>query len=214
MKKEGLVMDKSVSSKRQVKKEEKERRLLSAAYILFMEKGIQNTSVSDIVKEAGVAKGTFYLYYQDKAEIEEKLIVKETVKILEAAIKYSNESDETAFEELFIIAMDYIIDYLEENQSVIEFIHKNLSYAIYILNSSSKGSKFRSIYDQIYVKYKENVGAVSIENPDVVVSLCIEFLGASIYSSLVLNMPMPMILLRPHLHRIIRSIFDEYTIYK
>lgn len=199
-------------NKRQENKEAKERKLLEAAYKLFVEQGIQNTSVNDIVKAAGVAKGTFYLYYQDKADIEEKLIVKETVIILESAMSVASQSNETSFEELFIIAMDYIIDYLEDNSDVMSFINKNLSYAIYVLHSRSKDNRFRAIYDKLYTHYKDNVGVVALENPEVVISLCIEFLGASIYSSLVLNMPMSMTKLRPHLHRIVRSIFKEYAI--
>ena len=40
--------------------------LLDAAFTLFTTKGINKTSISDIVSAAGVAKGTFYLYFVDK----------------------------------------------------------------------------------------------------------------------------------------------------
>lgn len=43
--------------------------LLTAAEILFRENGVDRTAVSDIVKKAGVAQGTFYNYYQSKDEI-------------------------------------------------------------------------------------------------------------------------------------------------
>lgn len=36
---------------------------------LFENKGVLNTSVNDIVKKAGIAKGTFYIYYKNKAEL-------------------------------------------------------------------------------------------------------------------------------------------------
>ncbi|MCP4134202.1 MAG: TetR/AcrR family transcriptional regulator [bacterium] len=36
---------------------------------LFTEKGVENSSVNDIVKMAGIAKGTFYLYYQNKDDL-------------------------------------------------------------------------------------------------------------------------------------------------
>ena len=39
----------------------KRESLLDTAFKLFTEKGIHNTSISDIVEQAGVAKGTFYL---------------------------------------------------------------------------------------------------------------------------------------------------------
>ena len=50
--------------------ENKENRLLNTAFKLFTEKGIKNTSIQDIVDNAEVGKGTFYLYFKDKYEIE------------------------------------------------------------------------------------------------------------------------------------------------
>ena len=43
--------------------------LIQAAVRVFSQKGFQKTRVSDIVGEAGVAQGTFYLYFQSKEEI-------------------------------------------------------------------------------------------------------------------------------------------------
>ena len=44
-------------------------RLTDAALKLMSERGINATSVSEIAAEAELANGTFYLYFQDKAEI-------------------------------------------------------------------------------------------------------------------------------------------------
>ena len=43
--------------------------LLKAAIRKFHQKGYQKTRISDIVSEAGVAQGTFYLYFKSKEEI-------------------------------------------------------------------------------------------------------------------------------------------------
>ena len=51
---------------RESRKERKRQSLLAAAYGLFTEKGVAKTSVDEIVRRANVAKGTFYLYFQDK----------------------------------------------------------------------------------------------------------------------------------------------------
>jgi len=40
--------------------------IAAAASRVFLERGVANTSVSDIVKAAGVAQGTFYLYFDSK----------------------------------------------------------------------------------------------------------------------------------------------------
>ncbi len=49
-------------------------KLIRAAIKVFSEKGFFNTKVSDIVKEAGVAQGTFYIYFKSKEEIFLKIV--------------------------------------------------------------------------------------------------------------------------------------------
>ena len=56
-------------------KEGKQNRLLNTAFKLFTEKGTKDTSIQEIVDNASVAKGTFYLYFKDKYEIRDILIV-------------------------------------------------------------------------------------------------------------------------------------------
>jgi AcrR family transcriptional regulator len=55
-------------------KAERRRELLAAARDVFVEKGFSAASVDDIVARAGVARGTFYLYFQDKRSIFEALV--------------------------------------------------------------------------------------------------------------------------------------------
>ena len=47
----------------------KRERFLAIAQRRFMEDGYARTSVSAIVREAGVAQGTFYLYFKNKAHL-------------------------------------------------------------------------------------------------------------------------------------------------
>ncbi|UKI57168.1 MAG: TetR/AcrR family transcriptional regulator [Clostridium sp.] len=50
-------------SKNRRKKTNKKRIYSLPLIIYLLKKGINDTSISDIVNEAGVAKGTFYLYF-------------------------------------------------------------------------------------------------------------------------------------------------------
>ena len=52
-----------------IDKEEKRCDIALSAITLFCEKGIQQTSIDQIAKSAGVAKGTIYLYFKNKEEI-------------------------------------------------------------------------------------------------------------------------------------------------
>ena len=64
-------------------KKQKQEKLLSAAFTLLSRKDIVDITVNDIVKEAGLAKGTFYLYFKDKYSIRDALIEKETSRLFE-----------------------------------------------------------------------------------------------------------------------------------
>ena len=61
--------------KRTVKKpEERRSELIACAQKLFFSEGYESTSVRDIVDEVGVAKGTFYYYFESKRAILEALV--------------------------------------------------------------------------------------------------------------------------------------------
>ncbi len=51
------------------KPEERRNEILNTAQRLFIENGYLETSVSEIVKEIGVAQGTFYYYFKTKEEV-------------------------------------------------------------------------------------------------------------------------------------------------
>lgn len=55
-------------------KQERRRELLAAAREAFVEKGFQAATVEDIVANADVARGTFYLYFSDKRDVFEALV--------------------------------------------------------------------------------------------------------------------------------------------
>ena len=50
-------------------KDARRRELIEAARALFVEQGYEGTSVAAIVQRAGVAQGTFYLYFEGKARV-------------------------------------------------------------------------------------------------------------------------------------------------
>ena len=52
--------------KAETNKKRKKNALFQTAYELFTDKGFAKTTISDIVNKAGLAKGTFYLYFKDK----------------------------------------------------------------------------------------------------------------------------------------------------
>ncbi|RME28852.1 MAG: TetR/AcrR family transcriptional regulator [Deltaproteobacteria bacterium] len=57
-----------------VKKERRRAHLLKSALEVFGEKGYHAATVSDIIKRAGVARGTFYLYFGSKRAVFDQLL--------------------------------------------------------------------------------------------------------------------------------------------
>nr|WP_315433400.1 TetR/AcrR family transcriptional regulator [uncultured Stomatobaculum sp.] len=56
------------------KGEKRKQELLNLAYRMFIEKGYENTSIDEIVTKAGVAKGTYYYYFESKEATLEAVI--------------------------------------------------------------------------------------------------------------------------------------------
>jgi TetR/AcrR family transcriptional regulator len=54
---------------RQRRKSERPQELLGAALAQFVEKGLAATRMDDVARQAGVSKGTLYLYYASKEEL-------------------------------------------------------------------------------------------------------------------------------------------------
>ena len=53
---------------------ERRQRILECAQAVFAEKGYHRASISDIIARAGVARGTFYLYFKSKRAIFDQLL--------------------------------------------------------------------------------------------------------------------------------------------
>jgi len=61
--------DSGRSERARKQREERRGQMLDAALRVFARRGYHATSVSDIVQEAAVARGTFYLYFRSKHEL-------------------------------------------------------------------------------------------------------------------------------------------------
>lgn len=58
---------------RAINRRQRTETICAAALGLFLEQGLEATTVDAITREAGVAKGSFYRYFEDKAQLVEAL---------------------------------------------------------------------------------------------------------------------------------------------
>lgn len=196
-----------IISKIQEKKNEKENKILKSSYKLFTEKGINSTSIQDIVDDAGIAKGTFYLYFKDKYDLQNKLIIKKSQMLFQNALNSINKNVIKNFEDQIIFVIDYIIDIVSKDKTLINFIEKDLSLGIYsdvneIINSNKIGIK------EIFLKgLKEH--NIKLKNPDVTLFMIIELASSTIFTSITKNKPLPINQYKPYLYDAIRRIIKE-----
>jgi AcrR family transcriptional regulator len=59
---------------RETNRREREKALSDAALELFLARGLDGVTIDDITQAAGVAKGTFYRYFEDKAALVDFLL--------------------------------------------------------------------------------------------------------------------------------------------
>ncbi|WBW96843.1 TetR/AcrR family transcriptional regulator [Oceanirhabdus sp. W0125-5] len=187
----------------------KEGKLFEAAYDLFTSKGIHNTAISEIVKKAGVAKGTFYLYFQDKYDIVDLIVVRKSNKILIEAMDEVIKSGVNNFEDSVIMFVDYIIEVLRKDKKLLKLIHKNLSWGLF-------DSAFRNIeqYDDArkiiyyFIDELEHEG-VSQEEAEKILFMIVELTSAIVYSSIILKEPDEIDEMKPLLYKTIRKMIQN-----
>ena len=173
--------------------------------------GKKLTSISDIVNNAGVAKGTFYLYFKDKYDIRNKLVSHKSSQLFRNAIEALNASGKKlTFNERIIFIVDNIINQLNENKSLLTFIAKNLSWGVFkhALTSPIKDDDidFRNIYDAMLADAPYN-----IVQPEVMIFMIVELVSSTCYSSILYNEPVDIGELKPYLYICINNIIDTHA---
>lgn len=189
------------------KQQKKRQMLLETAFQLFTSKGINETTIQDIASEAGVAKGTFYLYFHDKYDLIEKLRIKKTTKLFEDGIHYSKTQSFKNFKEQLIIIIDYIIDELVNNKELLKFIYKNLSMGAHNIQlGGEQGEHNLSIFELFEQRAKED--GMALKDAKIVFFMIIELVGSTCYTSILFDLPLPIEEYKPYLYQSIRKLLD------
>jgi AcrR family transcriptional regulator len=88
---------------RRVDRTARRSELAAAAARIFAERGVANTSVSDIVKAAGVAQGTFYLYFATKDDVVLAVVDEMAGRMIEQITSAVESAGSTAVEKFLAL---------------------------------------------------------------------------------------------------------------
>ena len=201
---------------------QKKKALLDTAFSLFVDHGFIKTSVADITKKAGVAKGTFYLYFSDKYDIRDKLIARKAADLLrkawQALEKRKQEEPESCqagtlagFEDDMIFLIDRIVTQLDNNKMLLNFVSKNLEWGVFkhamIRETDDIGFDVPEIYNDMLEK-----SGRKFRDPELMLFMILELVGSTIHNVILYKEPVTLEVLRPELYQTIRLIIREQDI--
>ncbi len=186
--------------------------LLSISRKLFFSKGYEKTTVSDIIDEIGIAKGTFYHYFKSKEDLLDKLVENfntDTYSAVDIIVK-SDLSPLKKFEHVFKVIKDVktenydlmitLLDFMYDEKNILfkEKLYKNymrnLSPVLTtIIEEGSQDGSFRTFEPEttaeiilsLFMKFGELLGPMwkrVYEEPEI--TLIIELKGRSLVNAI------------------------------
>ena len=184
------------------KKNEKYTKVLDTALGLFEKNGTHLVSIDEIVKGAGVAKGTFYLYFKDRYDLISTLIIEKASKYMSLL---SDEYEPRDFGDVSTSVrhyIEYISDFLQKNKTLCILIEKNLNTCVNAVAQTKEGP-IKELYEKIFSELI-NCGVAEAE-ARAKLYLYIELIVSSCCNAIIRETPYTIEELKPHLCQIIES---------
>ena len=176
------------------KKAAKRKRLLDAAYTLFQEKGAANTTINDIAKEAQVAKGTFYLYFRDKTEILDALVMQICHKVFRNA----------CIPDRVVSLVDYILEYFKQDPLTLSVLRRNFTWRP-VLDAELHTSD--PVLEQLRDTIRNSPAMQGRTEAEIInlVYVLMEMVGSVAYAAIIEHTPDDIDNMKPVLYDIIRK---------
>jgi len=121
-------------------KKEKQERILNAAKKEFSNKLFAEVSINKIVKEAGISRGSFYMYFSNKEDIYSHLFNVELIKVKNECLNFLNDNNGdviTSFKALFRKIIDDIKK--RDNISFLKNVMSNMTHYYSLIDNTNDG---------------------------------------------------------------------------
>lgn len=182
----------------------KQQSLLESAFQLFSSKGMSNTSVSDIVNRAGMAKGTFYLYFHNKYDLQSKLISYKASQMLRHALDFSGYRKQEGTEDKIIAIIDDLLRQFQENSGILKIINKRLSWGVFKTAMEHTDEDILREFMSIIPDF------VSEKEREMVIYTIVELVGSTCHDVILAGEPATLEEYKPYLYRSVRAIIHTY----
>lgn len=186
----------------------KKEKIMQAALSVFKKKGPDKASVREIMAESGFGLGTFYLYYTDKNDLKEKIVLDKAMDII---IKAENNCEGEDPIERYISFVDYIIDYLVANPFELDLLSNNITWALYTkIEHDERLTEADSTLQFILNKY-ENLFSKSYSQSQqlYILAMTFDIMMTTCKSALMEDSTLSIDEMKPVLFAVVRKIFNR-----
>ncbi|CCX85685.1 transcriptional regulator TetR family [Clostridium sp. CAG:590] len=192
-------------------KKKKKNAIVDSAFSLFIQNGINETSIADIMKKAELAKGTFYLYFKDKYDVRDYLIRRKAAQIFDKARVALVESEIKDFEEQIIFIVDHVLNQLDDNKMLLKFISKNLSWGIFThaLENMPMESGETAV---LFVRQLFHEAGRKFRNPEMLMFMIVELVNSTAHNVILYKKPVELPQLKQELYPMIRQLIHNFEI--
>lgn len=134
----------------QMQREQIKHNILDTSVTIFKEKGYENTTIAEITKSVGIAKGTFYHFYQSKSDI----------LLAWAAKKFSTFqfqellSPDNSLEKNLEVLFDFILKAIDDDEELFRVFIREIM-KVHNDKNHSESFDFITIYRNIMINSKE-----------------------------------------------------------
>jgi AcrR family transcriptional regulator len=136
----------------QQKRALRRRAVLDTALAVFSEKGYHQTRISDIIEAAGIARGTFYLYFDSKNRIFHELLDLLLEQVRENIVGVDMSEGAPPLRDQFLHSVRRVLSAFHQNPALTKFV---LRAAVGIDEEIDK--KLESFYLQLHSWLKQSL---------------------------------------------------------
>lgn len=132
----------------------KKTAIVQSAIQVFKEQGIEKTKISDIVQRAGIAQGTFYLYFPSKLSLMPaiaEVMVEKTIDIVKNTV-----DDQADYPKQFEQMVDAIYEVNKEYYEILAVIYSGLASTEHI-------REWEAVYAPFYEWVSDKLEAAKAE---------------------------------------------------
>ena len=133
-----------ISERKEREKEQRRKDIIDAAEKVFFEKGLNNSTMDEVAKEAELSKGTLYLYFKSKEEIHFE-IKRRAFNILKKMFQKSISENRNGFENCMEIGKAYV-----------DFVNRHRHYYKAIIHFESNDCAVCEFQDKFENFFKED----------------------------------------------------------